>query len=96
MLATERISGDADYMSSEHTVGHMRRELHVPDLAPPDSYESWLNAGGRDIIDYATDRANQMLTKSHTPPLPDDLQRELDKYVQARQRDLSDGRVPGP
>jgi len=92
-LATELIRrSDGNYMMLEHTVGHMRREIHVPTLVPPDSYESWLDSGGRDVIDYAANRTKEILIQSHTPHLPGHLQRELDKYVEARRRDILDRR----
>ncbi|MBN2216511.1 MAG: trimethylamine methyltransferase family protein [Pirellulales bacterium] len=78
---------EGSYMALEHTVEHMRREIHVPSLAPPDSYEGWLAAGGPDVVEHAAYRVKEILVQSDERPLPDDARRALDDYVAARRPD---------
>ncbi|MBN2291678.1 MAG: trimethylamine methyltransferase family protein, partial [Pirellulales bacterium] len=89
-LATDLIrENDGNYLAHEHTVRHMRKSIHVPALVPAESYESWLESGGRDVVDYAVSRVKENLLQSHPPHLPDDVQRELDMYVETRRREIS-------
>ncbi len=76
--------GDGNYLMADHTVQYMRQEIHEPTLAPTASYDSWLETGGRDVVQCAASVMEKMLVQSHPPHLPEDIQRELTSYVQAR------------
>lgn len=83
------LENDGSYMTREHTVEHMRREIHIPALVPPESHESWLQGGGRDVRGLAADRVEAMLSEPRRPHLPDDIQRELDDYARGRRDKIS-------
>ena len=88
--------GDGNYLMADHTVRYMRQEIHEPTLAPTASYDSWLETGGRDVVQGAASLMEKMLVQSHSPSLPDDIQRELALYVQTRREIITGQKTPKP
>ena len=54
-LAMEAIAAcPQDYLTAEHTMRHFREELLTPALAPPLSYDAWLEQGRPDTLALAS------------------------------------------
>ena len=73
-------STPGDYMATEHTLRHFRDELRTPRLAPPDTYEGWLESGGQSATDLAADKVRGMLANAPPPALDPSVARALDEY----------------
>ncbi len=49
-----------NYMAEMHTLTHFRQETYAPTLAPPLTYEDWVEAGMPDAAEHARIRAAKM------------------------------------
>ena len=76
------------YLTSEHTVKHMRDQIFTPALTNPDNYEAWWSSDAKDVVFHAAERAREILKDIQTPPLDKDIEKELDKYVSERRKIL--------
>jgi trimethylamine--corrinoid protein Co-methyltransferase len=82
-------SRPVDYLGSPHTVEHMRKELLAPLLATPRPYDEWLAQGAPSAVDLALPHVGEILRGGAVQPLPQDLRRELDAYLDVRRRSLA-------
>lgn len=86
-LAQDIINSNTEnYLSNEHTVLHMREELLIPSLITPETYEQWWNLGHKDIIDKAGKILDETLKNTQKPPLEEDIDKELKKYIELRKK----------
>ena len=76
------------YIWHEHTIKHMRNEIHVPSLVDCETYEAWWASSTKDIISKASKRAAVLLATLKPPPLAQSIEHELDKYVSHRRQVL--------
>ncbi|HEM62207.1 MAG TPA: hypothetical protein ENO24_07945 [Chloroflexi bacterium] len=75
-------SPSGNYLASDHTVRHFRREHFIPNLLPREPYDAWERAGGQSALDRARERVREALA-SHQPRQVDAaLEQELDAYRQ--------------
>ncbi len=89
-LAVETIaSAPGDYLSCEHTLEHFRSELYTPTLIRSESYEAWLSGGGEDVVCRAEGRVEEILAGAGRPEMDEDIRRELDKFVDSRQKAIN-------
>jgi trimethylamine:corrinoid methyltransferase-like protein len=77
-----------NYIWHEHTIRHMRNEIHVPSLVDCETYEAWWASSTKDIISKASKRASTLLATLKPPPLVQSIEHELDKYVTHRRQAL--------
>ncbi len=84
----EIMAATGDYLSSAHTVEHMRRELHPATLATPDSYDAWLASGASDTAAVAARQLPENLSEGASFPLPENVARDLDRYAAERRRHI--------
>ena len=75
-----------NYLAHEHTVRHMREELFIPSLVPPQSYEQWWSSNNKDIVEKAHEIVNQTLENIEKPELDKDIDKELKKYIDHRKK----------
>ncbi len=64
------------FLGLPHTLANFRR-LYLPSYASRTSYEAWLAAGRKDMVDVAHQAVEKILATHRPPPLPPDLQRRL-------------------
>lgn len=84
----ERVGIGGSFLTEEHTLTHWREEFWLPLLCDRYVWDSWMEAGGKTMLDRAIDRQNDILSK-HTPDwLEESLQRELDAIVQAAEKEI--------
>ncbi len=76
------------YIWHEHTLKHMRNEIHIPSLVDSDTYDAWWASDTKDIISKASQHAAELLAKAKAPPLDRSVESELDKYVSHRRQAL--------
>lgn len=77
-----------NYLAHEHTVRHMREELFIPCLVPPQSYEQWWSSNNKDIVEKAHEVVNKTLKNIEKPELDKDIEKELKKYIDHRKKIL--------
>jgi len=77
----KRMGFGGDYLFDRHTRAHVR-ELWQARLGETGSYDAWVQAGRRGVIDKAADRVREVLA-AEPEPFPDDLGREFDAIIQA-------------
>ena len=64
-VATTEIKG-VNFLAESHTRKYMKTELYMPRLADRARRSSWLKKGGKDIIERAREKVDQIL-KEHQP-----------------------------
>jgi len=77
----KRMGFSGEYLFDRHTRAHVR-ELWQARLGETGSYDAWVQAGRRGVIDKAADRVREVLA-AEPEPFPDDLGREFDAIIQA-------------
>ena len=88
-LALEAIpTARGSFLDHEHTLAHFREALYAPLLAPADSYEAWMEAGGEDVVGCARRRLAEIEQSLVPPSLDRVMQRELERYAAVRRRQL--------
>jgi trimethylamine--corrinoid protein Co-methyltransferase len=71
-----------EFLSADHTLNHFRDEFWVPSLSLRASYSSWEAQGSRSLRDHAKDFVRQKLSSGTTPPVPEDIEKELSAIVE--------------
>jgi trimethylamine--corrinoid protein Co-methyltransferase len=77
----DEVGPDGDFMSTDHTLSHFRRDWY-PKLFDRRNHDEWAAAGGKTLRRRARERALDILDSHRPEPLPDDVQRQLDAIVQ--------------
>ncbi len=79
-VATSDIKG-VNFLAESHTRKYMKSELYMPRLADRARRSSWFKKGGKDIIERAREKVDQIL-KEHQPTTIDkDVENTLLKYM---------------
>jgi trimethylamine--corrinoid protein Co-methyltransferase len=67
------------YMAEKHTLDHITSERYLPKISDKHTRGDWEKAGSKDLAQVARERVKQILaTHQPDPPLPKDIERELD------------------
>jgi trimethylamine--corrinoid protein Co-methyltransferase len=83
----ERVGPGGQFLDDDHTLAGLRAgELIGAELFARGGRETWLAAGGRDVVVRARDKARSILDAHEVEPLPDDVSRELERIVAAADR----------
>lgn len=86
--AMEEVPAGGHFLGAQHTMRHFRTAFHRPDLFDYDAYEMWMDKGGKDTYTLANQRWKAQLAAYEPPPLDPEVDRELQRYMQARKREL--------
>lgn len=79
-VATSEIKG-VNFLAEKHTRKHMKSELYMPRLANRARRTTWLKKGGKDIVQMAREKVDQIL-KDHQPnDLDNQMEEELKNYM---------------
>ena len=79
-VATSNVKG-VNFLAESHTRKYMKSELYMPRLANRARRTTWLKKGGKDIIQMAREKVDQIL-KDHQPnELDHQMDEELKKYM---------------
>jgi trimethylamine--corrinoid protein Co-methyltransferase len=71
-----------DFLSSEHTLAHFREAMRAPRAADLTLYQEWELKGGKDTLDHARARMEEIL-RTHEPlPLPAEQDREIERILE--------------
>lgn len=77
------------YLSHEHTIRHMRRELYTPRLADADTYEQWSSCGNSDVVAKARYIADETLKNCCPPELDKFVEKELNAYMNSKKKNTA-------
>jgi len=89
----KRVGIEGNYITDEHTLKHYRSEFWQPELMQRLKWEMWKKDGKKSMLERAVDKQNYLL-ENHTPkPLDEDLSVELERILEAAEKELKDYRV---
>ena len=83
----EAVGPGGNFLAHPHTRAHMR-ERWRSELFGRESWEAWEAAGRPEAKDLAKERAREILATHEVEPVPEDVDRELRKVVERREREL--------
>ena len=69
------------FVATDHTLGHFRDELLIPDLVGRETREAWEAVGAPDMRTRAREKARRILAEHRPPPLPAGVAAQLDEIV---------------
>jgi trimethylamine--corrinoid protein Co-methyltransferase len=82
----DRVGPDGDFMSTDHTLSHFRKDWY-PKLFDRRNHDEWAAAGAKTLRQRARERALDILETHVPPPLPDGAAAEIEAILQrAEQR----------
>jgi trimethylamine--corrinoid protein Co-methyltransferase len=81
----DEIGADGQYLAAPHTTAHFREDWY-PKLFDRQNIEGWKAAGSTTLLERATLKARQTLTKHQPAPLPDDMLAALDGVIERSAR----------
>jgi trimethylamine--corrinoid protein Co-methyltransferase len=73
-----------NYLSQPHTIKRCRTEFWKPALCDRRGLAGWVADGGKDAVDRATARWQQLLAEHAEPAMDTDARRRLDTYLETR------------
>ena len=83
--AIKEVGPRGNFLGTEHTHRHFRREQFMPALLGRDKYDVWDAAGRKRVEEHARDRVRKILVTHEPEPLPDEALKEIKAiYVSAR------------
>jgi trimethylamine--corrinoid protein Co-methyltransferase len=71
------------FLDQIHTRDNWRREQYLPFLFNRDVYDNWQSTGSRDCFNTAQQKSKEILATHKAQPLPGEVDRELNKILQA-------------
>ncbi len=77
------------FLSTEHTMQHFRTEFWYPSILDRRTREAWGAAGRTSLWDRAQEKLNRILDKHQVPPLPAEVQRDVDAILEESEARLS-------
>lgn len=84
----ERVGIGETFLMEDHTLDHWRDEFWIPELCDRDSWEPWIEQGGKSMLDRAVERQQQILNEHELEWLEEDLQSELDSIVASAKQEI--------
>jgi trimethylamine--corrinoid protein Co-methyltransferase len=84
----ERVGIGGTFLTDDHTLAHWREEFWIPQLCDRVLWESWMETGGKTMLDRAVDRQVEILSDHTLDWLDEDKQQELDKIVASAEKEI--------
>jgi trimethylamine--corrinoid protein Co-methyltransferase len=82
----KEIGPAGQYLGNQHTLAHMRQELHLPDLISKGTYEDWVKKGSLSLDQMAHNKALALLKDSEPASLESAVVKELDKILRSAEK----------
>ncbi|TXT63091.1 MAG: hypothetical protein BAJALOKI1v1_790004 [Promethearchaeota archaeon] len=79
-VATSQKKG-ATFLGELHTIKNMKKELYMPNLMDRNRRNTWWKKGGKDIIERARERVEDVLKFHVSPKIPVDMDNALQDYL---------------
>lgn len=84
----ERTGIGGNFLTAEHTLTHLRKEIWVPQLLNRDNWDQWWSSGHKSLSEIAWEKKNHLLSTHKQLPLDPKLEKEIDSIVKAARKDL--------
>ncbi len=81
------------YLGTEHTLANFETAFWRSQTADSNSFEQWESEGSKDAVRRAHERWRQMLSDYVTPPLDDEVEHRLDRWIAERKASFPDSDV---
>lgn len=79
----DRVGPGGEYVTSDHTLSHFREGWSPTKLGNRDTYENWVEKGGKTLGEKANERVKEILA-SHSPkPISDDIKAKVEAIIAA-------------
>ena len=78
----KKVGPAGNYLSQRHTLKYMRQELSTTTLINRKMRENWENAGAKDLVQVAREKARHILETHKPTPLPDDVRKRIREIVE--------------
>ncbi len=85
----KEVGPGGNYLTSQHTFQHFKKELWHSDLFDHDNWESWKNKGSKTIRDQAMEKIHSLIELEYPPIVSPEQSAAIDCIVEKAQRDLS-------
>jgi trimethylamine--corrinoid protein Co-methyltransferase len=76
-----------NYLRQEHTRQHWQDEYLIPRVGVREGYEAWVAGGKQSAVDRASTIAREIMETHEPNPLPEDVDRELAKILEAVEKE---------
>ncbi len=77
-----------NYLDTEHTVRHFRREYWFPKLFDRNNWERWVKEGAKTVLEKALEIEDELLTQYQCTPLEDGTLKEINQVVASAEKEL--------
>ncbi len=81
------------FLSQEHTLKHIRKDLWLPSLIDRQMKEKWVQAGSKDILRRSAEKTKEILATHLPNPLAKDIERELEHTLTKAEKEVLEKRV---
>ena len=85
----KEVGPGGNYLTSQHTFQHFKKELWHSDLFDHDNWENWKNKGAKTIRDKALEKTYNLLELEYQPIVSSEQSAAIDFIVKKAQNDLS-------
>lgn len=79
--AIRRVGPGGHYLMDEHTMKHFRHEFWVPELLDRSNWDTWHSGGEKTLKARVHDKVLDLIEHYDPPPIPEKIERELEKIV---------------
>ncbi len=79
-----------NYLSQRHTLKYMRKELSTTNLINRKMRDNWENAGSKDMVAVAREKAIDILENYKVTPLPDDVKKKIHDIVEEGEAEVKE------
>ena len=86
--AMREVGPGGHFFGCDHTMARYKNAFYQPFLSDWQNHESWLDAGGKDATQRATEIWPRILEEFEAPPLDQAILEELTAYVAKRKEEL--------
>lgn len=84
----EEVDPGGHFLNKRHTMEHCKTEFHIPDIYDRKSFDDWDQHGNKSAFERAHERMQQQLEKYERPPIDEDIEADLTRYVEEKRADI--------
>jgi len=79
----KKVGYSGSYITEKHTASFFRKELFIPKILPREPFEAWEKEGKKSALDFARQRAREILAKHQPRTLDPALEHDLEAFRQS-------------
>jgi trimethylamine--corrinoid protein Co-methyltransferase len=84
--AINRIRPGGGFLADDHTLNNWRWAQWTPDLINRQRYDTWIEAGSKELFTSANERARKILDEHEVPPLSDEAEAMIAEILAERNK----------